>query len=211
MAQCLRVLAAQAWGPKFKSLTPMQKARHSHMLKWKFCPYEAKQEQRPKNPWNLMAGSIDRWAWVSKVFHGDLCPGRVQGFQQSEESAGRKRKSLPCPPDQSLAPSLALNWVRSGCADKKQTVQWGVWWDFRWLFGREDLFLSVTYSSWNKRLRQRNSSCSPLITWMDLYTVLGVIQSLTAGNSHWLELRVWGKSYLHVGRLGAAPTAPPLL
>ena len=41
---------------------------------------------------------------------------------------------------------------------------------------------------------------------MDLYTVLGVIQGLTAGTSHWLGLRVWGKPYLHVGRLGAAPT-----
>jgi hypothetical protein len=41
---------------------------------------------------------------------------------------------------------------------------------------------------------------------MDLYTVLGVIRGSTAGTSHWLELRVWGKPYLHVGRLGAVPT-----
>jgi hypothetical protein len=30
---------------------------------------------------------------------------------------------------------------------------------------------------------------------MALYTFLGVIQSLTAGTSHWLGLRVWGKPY----------------
>jgi hypothetical protein len=41
---------------------------------------------------------------------------------------------------------------------------------------------------------------------MDLYTVLGVIQGSTAGTSHWLGLRVWGKPYLHVERLGAVPT-----
>jgi hypothetical protein len=41
---------------------------------------------------------------------------------------------------------------------------------------------------------------------MGLYTVLGVIQSSTAGTSHWFRLGVWGKPYLHVGRLGAAPT-----
>ena len=49
---------------------------------------------------------------------------------------------------------------------------------------------------------------------MALYTVLGVIQGLTAGTSHWLGLRVWGKPYLHVGGLGAIPkwlTATPLL
>ena len=72
---------------------------------------------------------------------------------------------------------VTLNWVRSSWANKKPTIQWGVWQDLRWLFGREDLFPSVTYSSWNKRLRQRNSSCIPLFPWMDLYTVLGVIQS----------------------------------
>lgn len=71
---------------------------------------------------------------------------------------------------------------------------------------REDLFPSVTYSPWNKTLVRRNSSCVPLIPWMDLYTVLVVIQSSTAGTSYWLGLRVWGKSYLHVGRLGAVPT-----
>jgi hypothetical protein len=31
---------------------------------------------------------------------------------------------------------------------------------------------------------------------MTLYTVLGVIQGLTAGTSHWLGLRVWGTPYL---------------
>jgi hypothetical protein len=49
---------------------------------------------------------------------------------------------------------------------------------------------------------------------MDLYTVLGMIQGLTAGISHWLGLRVWGKPYLHVGRLGTVPMwlmAMPLL
>jgi hypothetical protein len=62
--------------------------------------------------------------------------------------------------------------------------------------------LPKCYSSWNKRLRQRNSSRIPLIPWMDLYTVLGVIRGLTTGTSHWLGLRVWGKPYLHIGRLG---------
>jgi hypothetical protein len=38
-----------------------------------------------------------------------------------------------------------------------------------------------------------------------LYTVVGVIQGSTADTSHWLGLRVWGKPYLHVGRIGAAP------
>ena len=54
----------------------------------------------------------------------------------------------------------------------------------------------------------------PLIPCMALYTVLGVIQGLTAGTSHWLGLRVWGKPYLLVGRLGAFPMgliATPLL
>jgi hypothetical protein len=58
--------------------------------------------------------------------------------------------------------------------------------------GREDLFPSVTYSSWNKKLRQRNSSRILLIPWIDLYTLLGLIQGLTAGTSHWLGLRFWG-------------------
>ena len=34
----------------------------------------------------------------------------------------------------------------------------------------------------------------------------GVIQAQTAGTSHWVGLRVWGKPYLHMGRLGGAPT-----
>lgn len=61
---------------------------------------------------------------------------------------------------------------------------------------------------------QRNSSRMPLIPCMALYTVLRVIQGLTAGTSHWLGLRVWGEPYLHVGRLGAIPKwliAMPLL
>jgi hypothetical protein len=33
----------------------------------------------------------------------------------------------------------------------------------------------------------------------------GVIQGKTAGTSHWLDLRAWGKPYLHVRRLGATP------
>jgi hypothetical protein len=35
---------------------------------------------------------------------------------------------------------------------------------------------------------------------------LGVTQGSTAGTSHWLGLRVWGKPHLHMGRLDAAPT-----
>ena len=52
------------------------------------------------------------------------------------------------------------------------------------------------------------------IPWMDLCIVLGVIQGLTAGTSYWLRLEVWGKPYLHVGRIDAVPMwliALPLL
>jgi hypothetical protein len=48
-------------------------------------------------------------------------------------------------------------WTDSGQVGPT-TIQWGVQLDLGWLFGREDLFSSVTYSSWNKRLRGRNSS-----------------------------------------------------
>jgi hypothetical protein len=88
-------------------------------------------------------------------------------------------------------------------------MQWDLW----CLFGT-DLFPSVTYSSWNKRLRRRSSSCALLIPWMDLYTVLGGDSGFV---SRYLSL-AWteslGKPYLHVGRLGAVPIwliATPLL
>jgi hypothetical protein len=116
----------------------------------------------------------------------------------------RQEDEVSAVPSRSLW--ATLNWVRSGWVDKKLTIQWELRQDLRQLFRREDLFPNITYSSWNKWLRLRNSSRIPLIPWMDVYTVLGVIQGLTAGTSHWLGLRIWRKPYLHVGRLGAVPT-----
>jgi hypothetical protein len=63
---------------------------------------------------------------------------------------------------------------------------------------------SVTYSSWNKRFRQRNSSCTALIPWMDLYIVQGWFGVWQQVPHIGLDESL-GKPYLHVGRLGAAP------
>jgi hypothetical protein len=142
------------------------------------------------------------WAWVPEVFHGDLCPGLARGFQQREASAGRETKSLLCLLGHSVTPSCsALSQVRLGWLEAHYPVRSAAG---PQVALRERRSLPKYYSSWNKRLRQRSSSHTPLIPWMDLYTVLGVIQSSTAGTSHWLGLRVWGKPYLHVGKLGAA-------
>jgi hypothetical protein len=112
-------------------------------------------------------------------------------------SAGREMKSLPCLPGRLVTPNCSeLSWVRLGWQEADYPV--------RRLLGR-DLFPSVTYSSWHKRLRWRSSSRARLIPWMDLYTVWGVIRDWTAGISHWLGLRAWGKPYLYVGRFGAVP------
>jgi hypothetical protein len=56
-------------------------------------------------------------------------------------------------------------------------------------FRRADIFSSVTALLGQKA---RSSSCTPFIPWIDLYTVLGMIQDLTAGTSYWLALRIWG-------------------
>ena len=39
---------------------------------------------------------------------------------------------------------------------------------------------------------KQSSSCTPLFPGSDLHTVLGMIEDLTAGTSHWLGLRIWG-------------------
>ena len=169
-----------------------------------------------KEKWSQGCVYLDTWTvsecvglgtrgfpWRSLSRPGGKVPAKGSECRQGD-------KSLPRLPSHLVTPSLSeLSHVRLD-----QTIQWGVRPDLQWLFRREDIFPSVAYSSWNKRLRQRNSSRIPLIPCMDLYTVLGVIQGLTAGTSHWLGLRVWGKPYLHVGRLGAIPTwliATPLL
>ena len=150
---------------------------------------------QPRLEWAayLLLGPISRrfpqsslllWAWVPEVFHGDLFPGLVGGFQQRDASAGRGMKSLPCLPGR----LVTLNWVY-----EKPTTHCGLWQDLRWLFRREDLFPSVN-SSWNNRLRQRSSSRIPLIPW------IGFIYSF--GGDSGFDSR-----YLSfVGRLGAAPT-----
>ena len=63
---------------------------------------------------------------------------------------------------------------------------------------RERRSLPKCYSSWNKKLKGQSSSRSPLISWIEFICCFG-------GDSS-LDSRVWGKPYLHVGRLGGAPT-----
>jgi RNase adaptor protein for sRNA GlmZ degradation len=41
---------------------------------------------------------------------------------------------------------------------------------------------------------------------MILIYSFGVGKGLATDSSHWFDLRALGKPYLHVGRLGAAPT-----
>jgi hypothetical protein len=55
------------------------------------------------------------WAWVTEVFHGDLSPGLVLGFQPREASTGREKKSLLCLPGRSVTPrSSELSLIRLG-------------------------------------------------------------------------------------------------
>jgi hypothetical protein len=45
------------------------------------------------------------------------------------------------------------------------------------------------------------------IPWIGFIYSFGVTRGSTAGTSHWLGLRVWGKLYLHVEKPAAAPTS----
>jgi hypothetical protein len=100
---------------------------------------------------------------------------------------------------------------------KAVTIQWGVRQDLRWLYWREDLFPSVTYSSLNQRLRRRNSSPAPLILqlWFiyssggysgfdSRYLSLAWIESL--GDTLFECGKVWCCSYMadsHASPVGA--------
>jgi hypothetical protein len=114
------------------------------------------------------------WAWVLEVFHGDLYSGRVGRPQQWEVSAGRDTKPLQCFPGRLVTPSLSeLSQVRLGQRKANNPVR-NVAEPPAALQERRSL--SKCYSSWNKRLRQRNSSRIPLIPCMALlYTILAVI------------------------------------
>jgi hypothetical protein len=125
------------------------------------------------------------WAWVPEVFHWDLWPGLVQGFQWREANAGREGKLLSCFHCASLCHAgAALHWVWSG-------------WAYRSLLASEEcsrasggalgeLFSPQVLQLLGQRLWR------PLFPGCDLYTVLGMIEGLAAGTSHWLGLRVWG-------------------
>ena len=51
------------------------------------------------------------WDWVPEVFHGDLWPGLVGGFQRREASADRETKSLPCLPVHLVLLCTELGWA----------------------------------------------------------------------------------------------------
>jgi hypothetical protein len=100
-------------------------------------------------------------AWGPEVFHGDLWPGLVWGFQQRETSAGRERKSLPCLPGPSVTAShyaLSQVWLGQREANYLERSAAGpkvALWERR--------SLPKCYSSWNKRLRKWSSSQTTLI------------------------------------------------
>lgn len=71
-------------------------------------------------------------------------PGARVPVKGSECRQGDKVSAMP---SRSLGNSELL-WTESVQAEvtksDKPSIQWEVWWDLRWLFGREDLFPSVT-------------------------------------------------------------------
>jgi hypothetical protein len=128
----------------------------------------------------------------------------VWRFQQREARTGRERKSLPCLPGHSVTPNSEKLWTmlgRAGLTGSRRSRKecGGTSGDSS---GEKISSQCWNKSSWNKRLRWRISSRAPLLPWMDLYTVLGVIQVLTLIGLDW---EFGGKPYLHVGRLGSAP------
>jgi hypothetical protein len=130
------------------------------------------------------------WAWIAEVFHGDLWPGLVLAFQQREASTGREMKSLPCLLGHSVTLSYsALSRVRLGQGEADYSVRSAAGPQVALLERRS---LPKCYSSWNKRLRRRSSSRTPLIPWIGFIYSFGVIQGSTADASHWLGLRVLG-------------------